>query len=400
MSSSSSSWVLTSILATSITAMVLLKIYASSIDTKCRKLENELKELQDELQETIKQNEKSRIKEQTTTSEDDDNGQLLVKRIGTVRSIYRLCVGTPRQGLLAPNARGFIELEKLGDTSTAESVQGLEGYSHIWVIFVFHLNTKTTKRGSKNRAKSKIAPPALGGQKVGILATRTPHRFNPVGITLCKLDKIKKIRVPSKTKKTKSTESVMLCVSGLDLVDGTPVLDIKPYVPVYDSVPKNMVRLPSWVSGGLATHRSVIIEPQASKELKTILENDKNALQFYGPSQGEESTIEETVDYTIECIQQVLAIDVRSSFQTKKARQGKFQAERSGRIQNSTQTIIIDDDDDNDNARQLCTQQLDNLLIQYTVQEPSTHQRMPSEGSGAEDTVSICSIQLLNSKTF
>ena len=130
---------------------------------------------------------------------------------------------------------------------------------------------------------------------------------------------------------------------------------------------------------------------------RQVLENDKNALQFYGPSQGEESTIEETVDYTIECIRQVLAIDVRSSFQTKKARQGKFQAERSGRIQNSTQTIIIDGDD---NARQLCTQQLDNLLIQYTVQEPSTHQRMPSEGSGAEDTVSVCSIQLLNSKTF
>lgn len=312
------------------------------------------------------------------TVEEDILDGLLVKRIGTIRSIYRLCVGTPRQGLLAPNARGCIELEKLGDSSTASSVSGLEGYSHIWILFVFHLNTKS--RNSK-RIKTKIAPPALGGEKVGIFATRTPHRFNPIGMTLCKLDRIERI-------KHNKREKVVLHISGLDLVDGTPVLDIKPYVPVYDSVPMD-VKLPPWVADGLATKRNVVISQTAKDELMEILEKDKNALQFYGPKYGDES-VRETIDYAMECICQVLAIDVRSSFQTKKAREGKSQAERSNRLK--------DVDLGEPAASDICTQQLDNLLIQYTVDEAANRKRLSSEGSGAEDTVTIVSIQLLTRK--
>ena len=207
--------------------------------------------------------------------------------------------------------------------------------------------------------------------------------------------------VPSKSKKKKkSTETVMLYLSGIDLVDGTPVLDIKPYVPTYDSVPRDLVKLPSWVSGGLATQRSVLIHSNATNELREILEDNKNALQFYGPLHGggDENTIQETLDYTIECIRQVLSIDVRSTFQTKKARQGKFQAERAGRIQNSSTTTATGIVTAASNQSNICTQQLDNLLIQYTVQEAINHKRTSSEGSGAEDTVSVCSIQLLTRK--
>eukprot|EP00339_Tiarina_fusa_P017671 CAMPEP_0117077896 /NCGR_PEP_ID=MMETSP0472-20121206/54909_1 /TAXON_ID=693140 ORGANISM="Tiarina fusus, Strain LIS" /NCGR_SAMPLE_ID=MMETSP0472 /ASSEMBLY_ACC=CAM_ASM_000603 /LENGTH=395 /DNA_ID=CAMNT_0004804389 /DNA_START=75 /DNA_END=1262 /DNA_ORIENTATION=- len=360
-----------------------------------RKVEKRVlqKELEGLRQSLSKTKEKGRKRQQASSTNVDVDGNgpqegetsladdgLFVKRVGTIRSIYRLCVGTPRQGLLAPNARGCIEMAKLGDASIVDSVSGLEGYSHVWILFVFHLNTQSS-RNSK-RIKSKIAPPALGGGKVGIYATRTPHRYNPIGITLCKLDSI---RVGNKNE-------VRLEVSGLDLVDGTPVLDIKPYVPVYDSVDGD-VRLPHWVAGGLATKRRVEITDQARTELVDILANNPNALQFYGSKFGE-ATVENTVDYACGCIEQVLAIDVRSSYQTKKSRQGKFQAERSERLRDAVagETMLPLDPD-------VCTQQLDNLLIQYKVQEAEVRKRATSENSGAEDVVRVISIALMSNAT-
>lgn len=331
-------------------------------------------------------------------------GGLLVKPIGTIRSIYKLCVGTPRQGLLAPNARGCIELKRLGDSSAAGSVSGLEGYSHIWVVFVFHLNTQS------KGIKSKIAPPALGGEKVGIFATRSPHRYNPIGITLCKLD-----RIEVTPKRKHAPSRVILHVSGLDLVDTTPVLDIKPYVPIYDSVQnhendnKNQqhdgVQLPSWVAGGLATKRKVIITDPARQDLDTILRENPRALQFYGPQQQDENV----VGYVLDCIQQVLAMDVRSSFQTKKVRQGKFQAQRAQRLNvavrndttAATTTSTASNTTMNNNAKteddeeDVCTQQLDNLLIRYKVEETVNSKRSSSKGSGAEDCIYVISIHLL-----
>ena len=323
-----------------------------------------------------------------------NNDLLMVKRVGSIRSIYRLCVGTPRQGLLAPHARGCIEMTKLGSSNTFDSVMGLEGYSHIWIVFQFHLNTQSS---NSKRIKTKIAPPALGGGKVGIFATRTPHRYNPIGITLCKLDSI---RIG------KNRNDVTLEVSGLDLVDGTPVIDVKPYVPVYDSVVDGIeVKVPHWVAGGLTMQRQVHITDMARSELMNILTINPRALQFYGPKYGEKS-IEETLEYVCGCIEQVLGIDVRSSYQTKKSRQGKFQAERSARLQQyskatSASTINSEESSTRDNAdpqdSQLCTQQLDNLLIGYKVQEASERKRNNSEGSGAEDLVKVVSIGLISS---
>ncbi|CAJ1934495.1 unnamed protein product [Cylindrotheca closterium] len=355
------------------------------IHRKCTELEKEVASLRKQLKNQTKDSTKGRNDNSTKNLEgstivdepgDIENGGIHVKRIGTIRSIYRLCVGTPRQGLLAPNARGCIELEKLGDSSTESSVSGLEGYSHIWILFVFHLNTKA--KNSK-RIKSKIAPPALGGEKVGIFATRTPHRFNPIGITLCKLDRIEVIKVGKR-------EKVNLHISGLDLVDGTPVLDVKPYVPVYDSVASD-VTLPPWVAGGLATKRKVTYSESSISELTSILEQNNKALQFFGPKHGETS-VEDTLESIQNCITQVLAIDVRSSFQTKKAREGKFQAERSARLKDMHK-------ESEKGSAAVCTQQLDNLLIKYTVDEQANLERSTSEGSGAEDTVQVLSIQLL-----
>ena len=308
------------------------------------------------------------------------DGSLVVQTIGTVESIYRLCVGTPRQGLLAPHARGRIVLDRLNDASSAQnSVDGLEGYSHIWVIFVFHLNTTSRKKASK------IAPPALGGAKIGVLATRSPHRFNPVGISLVRLDQIRKIRRDGKV-------VVCLDISGLDLVDGTPVLDIKPYVGHYDAPIEDgiEIRVPRWVAGGLATKRTVEITDGACESIRSIITTEGSAsLGFFGSAHGENA--EDGYQSLLKCIEEVLSMDVRSAYQTKKAREGKSQAERASRMQNTLAASSTHRADDH------CTQQIDNLLVHFKVVEASTVNRMNSEGSGAEDRVVVTSVEFLAS---
>jgi tRNA-Thr(GGU) m(6)t(6)A37 methyltransferase TsaA len=88
------------------------------------------------------------------------------------------------------------------------SLQGLQGFSYVWVIFLFHKNTN-------QRFHAKVHPPRLGGDSMGVFATRSPHRPNPIGLSLLKLE---------------SVQSDHLVVSGLDLIEGTPILDIKPYL--------------------------------------------------------------------------------------------------------------------------------------------------------------------------
>ena len=346
------------------------------------------------------------------------NNSLTVEPIGVVRSIYRLCVGTPRQGLLAPHARGKIEITLPVDAAV-DSVKELETFSHIWILFVFHLNTMSKTK----KVSPKIAPPALGGKKVGLLATRSPHRFNPIGMTLAKLERVEiKPKNIHKSQKQKGSR-VVLHISGLDLVDGTPVLDVKPFVPTYDSVDQwngssqaqaqsntsSSVKLPPWVSEGLATRRTVTISETARRDLEIILatcqsssssKKNQPALEFYG---HDSETQEDALENMLSCIVEVLAMDVRSSFQTKKARKGNYHAERAQRItqkkpsqDNGTMTLEPDLTGAAESRINTCTQQLDNLLLHYTVNEAAQLQRPEtSEGSGAEDQVCVTSVEYL-----
>lgn len=347
--------------------------------------------------------------------------------IGKIASVYRLCVGTPRQGLLAPNCRGRIELSPA--LLSADSILGLDGYSHVWVVFVFHLNTnsKIVKQsveaaaaasgaGGKKKAKggsrqfpAKIAPPALGGKKVGLFSTRTPHRPNPIGLTLCKIDSVSRGKDPS--------QPFHINVSGLDLVDGTPVLDIKPFVPHYDTVidPEKIgdsncipdgVTVPHWVGSGLEKRRDVTFTPGALGQLESIVQNDGTALDFYGIHTGRDASIDDSLNAIQGAISQVLAIDVRSKWQTGKARKGKFQAEKAKRVKSvtdkgnsidggATNSAAVDNDDDN----VLCTQQLDNLLIKYSIRAPEETGKDDevTRGSGANDVVEVREIEVLRS---
>jgi hypothetical protein len=197
-----------------------------------------------------------------------------------------------------------------------------------------------------------------------------------------------------------------LHVSGLDLVDGTPVIDIKPYVPDYDGAVSmtdndstgtvnSSYNLPTWVSEGLATKRDVCIDDTAQQELRSILFDEKDAaLEFYG--RGADESPQTGLKNVLKCICEVLAMDVRSAWQTKKARQGKSQADRAARLQHVdvvSNDVSVSASVPSTGAE--CTQQIDNLLIHYTIEEATETARPTSQGSGAEDKVIVTSIQLL-----
>jgi tRNA-Thr(GGU) m(6)t(6)A37 methyltransferase TsaA len=355
-----------------------------------------------------------------------ESPSIVVEPIGHVSSVYRLCVGTPRQGMLAPDSRGRIVLDPL--RITPDAVLELDNYSHVWVVFAFHLNSKS----KKNQVPSKVAPPALGGKKVGILATRTPHRPNPIGFSLVKLEGV------VKPNKKMSQPFLTVLISGLDLVDGTPVLDIKPYVPHYDSVgyiPKNpsfheidnvklnvngmieeLGRVPPWVSGGLDKRRTVVLSNRAEKELQDIVLDNAKALEFYGASWNKKESPNQALDAIRRCLDQVLAADVRSAWQTGKARKGKSQAERASRVRNILPDAPTDSiNEDVEDESNWCTQQLDNLLIKYSVTstpgsvansvgnnnttasnllgDGNHDMALAAQGSGADDLVTVESIE-------
>lgn len=134
---------------------------------------------------------------------------LLLHPIGVVRSPFVDRVSAPRQPYVAADAVGTIELHAGHDFEDA--LADLERWSHIWVIYWFHLNEGW---------RPKVLPPR-SNEKRGVFATRSPHRPNPIGLSPMKLERI---------------EGLVLHVRGVDVIDGTPVLDLKPYVPFADIV--------------------------------------------------------------------------------------------------------------------------------------------------------------------
>jgi len=134
-----------------------------------------------------------------------------LKIIGVLESCFQEKFGTPRQPQLAPGASAKLRIYP--QYRPEHSLAGLAEFSHVWLLFWFHLNTNKTFH-------PKIHPPRLKGGKIGVFASRSPHRPTPVGLSLVKLDRI---------------EGDTLYLSGIDLVNGTPVLDVKPYLPGSDS---------------------------------------------------------------------------------------------------------------------------------------------------------------------
>jgi tRNA-Thr(GGU) m(6)t(6)A37 methyltransferase TsaA len=146
------------------------------------------------------------------------NMSLEFKSIAVVHSPFKEKFGIPRQPGLVKEAVCMIQM--LPPFSDPRAFVGIEEYSHLWISFVFHGVEQSGWRPM-------VRPPRLGGnRKVGVFATRSTHRPNPIGLSVVEL---LEVRIENNV--------VFLHVAGADFLDGTPVLDIKPYVSYVDSVP-------------------------------------------------------------------------------------------------------------------------------------------------------------------
>ncbi|KYR02683.1 hypothetical protein DLAC_00142 [Tieghemostelium lacteum] len=258
--------------------------------------------------------------------------------IGFLESCFRERNGTPRQGLIVTKGKARLKLKT--SVNPTQSLEGLEQYSHCWLIFVFHENTNTLRSVRKDRpstgVKAKVAPPRLDGIKVGLFSTRTPHRPNAIGLSVAKIDKV-------------VGDTVYL--SGIDLIDGTPILDIKPYS-VHDTVinPIN----PQWVTVPVAKRLlDVIILDSAKEELLALVNTGR--MKFYDNYPDIE-----------QCIKEVLIEDIRS------VRKRKSDKNRSNNNNNNNNS----DDEDNEQQQQQSKESgpekhrfsIDILNVRFTVE--------------------------------
>jgi len=199
--------------------------------------------------------------------------------IGVVESIFKEKNGTPRQGLLCKHTRACITID-IGSENPEHSLEGLQSWSHVWLVFMFHDNRDSS-------IKNKVRPPRLEDSKIGVFATRSPHRPNAIGLSVAKIEKI---------------VSATLYLSGIDLIDGTPILDIKPYVPEYDLIPNSIS--PDWIK---QPPRAPLKSVTFTTEVDKILEEFLPILEFY----------DNLLD--LKCaIQEILILDPRSTFFRKK----------------------------------------------------------------------------------
>lgn len=197
------------------------------------------------------------------------------KSIGVVRTPFKDKFGIPRQPGMAAGAKGVIKLNADPDLKTA--LKTLDQFTHLWVVFVFH------EHGGKSW-KPSIRPPRLGGrEKVGVLASRSPHRPNPIGISVVKIESIN----------TEAPGGPEISVHGIDMLDGTPVLDIKPYLPYADSIPEAHG---GWAHAPVPRH-PVEFSEEAQKSLDKISLDDREKV--------------------LNLIRDVLELDPRPSFQKR-----------------------------------------------------------------------------------
>ena len=135
--------------------------------------------------------------------------------IGVIHSCFKQKFGISRQAGLVPEAHAYLQMHPPYDQENF--IRGLDGFSHVWIIFLFH---RCKRRG----LKSTVRPPRLGGnRRLGVFATRSGFRPNPIGMSAVELKKI-----------IKKYGCLRLYMRGTDILDGTPVLDIKSRSDTFD----------------------------------------------------------------------------------------------------------------------------------------------------------------------
>eukprot|EP01116_Phalansterium_solitarium_P024210 TRINITY_DN8804_c0_g1_i1.p1 TRINITY_DN8804_c0_g1~~TRINITY_DN8804_c0_g1_i1.p1 ORF type:complete len:421 (+),score=123.49 TRINITY_DN8804_c0_g1_i1:14-1276(+) len=225
---------------------------------------------------------------QRAMAQADGEEQFAMRPIGYLQSCFIEKNGTPRQGCLATMSRAALKL--LTPVRGTDALVGLENYSHVWLIFVFHDNNRTTN----SVYRPKVKPPRLNGMKVGVFSTRSPHRYNDIGLSLVRLERV---------------DGDTLHLSGVDMIDGTPILDVKPYLPDYDAVPD--AAIPDWIKDPPIAQRS--LQVSFTDEALATLQKLLPSLKYY-----------QTLDEVRTGIEQVLRLDIRTIHMRKKHVEGHY----------------------------------------------------------------------------
>ena len=146
--------------------------------------------------------------------------EISFKIIAKIKSDFDTKFGVPRQSGLVPSLKSRIRFEP--EFRNADALRGLEGFSHLWIVWIFSENIRETWSPT-------VRPPRLGGNKrLGVFATRSSFRPNPLALSCVKIEEIH----------LDGDEGPEIVVSGADLMDGTPIVDIKPYIPYTDARPE------------------------------------------------------------------------------------------------------------------------------------------------------------------
>jgi len=178
-----------------------------------------------------------------------------MKIIARIHSDFKEKFGIPRQSGLVPETRATIVFEP--EYRNPDALRGIEGYSHLWLIWSF-------SRAQRDTWSPTVRPPRLGGNtRVGVFATRSPFRPNAVGLSCVTLENVQ-LHTP---------DGPVLIVGGADLLDGTPIYDIKPYLPYVDSHPE--------ARGGFGAEKAdYALQVHFPEELeKRIAEDKRGALR-------------------------------------------------------------------------------------------------------------------------
>ena len=174
--------------------------------------------------------------------------------IGIVHSCFKEKFGIPRQPGLVSEARALVEI--LPPYNQPEAFRGLEGFSHLWLVFLFHKNMEKGWRPT-------VRPPRLGGnRRLGVFATRSTFRPNPFGLSAVELERV-----------SIEGNDIKIHLRGADILDQTPVMDIKPYLPYSDNV--------SGAEAGFAPESPPRLEVEFSPEsLKICREREAGELPY------------------------------------------------------------------------------------------------------------------------
>jgi tRNA (adenine37-N6)-methyltransferase len=191
-----------------------------------------------------------------TTVHAPETDQLIIRPIGVIHTPYTSKYAAPRQpGTAAVPATGVITLDP--DANFEQALEDLAGFDLLWIVFWFHLNSGW---------RPKVLPPDGGRKKRGVFATRSPHRPNPIGLSLCRLLEIR---------------GRVLTVENPDMLDGTPVLDIKPYLPHAEAHPGARS---GWIAGvheKAAGPFAVSFSPEVERAFHGMDEHERDEVSAY-----------------------------------------------------------------------------------------------------------------------